>query len=190
MKVSRVHREAIWSTSNRGTSELTLPTTCLNVNKPAIVILYKCHLFGVSPPALTSTLANSVSPSASNNPGGQNGFTSHQHQQLPLQQYHSAPHHSSAAWRAHELFQLTGYVGGVPGQSGNSALLAGSGRHTSGPTSDCSLCANIERKYQCVWCQNQCQHQDSCLDGHQIAMGSSSCPPPRIDSVSFGSNFR
>ena len=104
------------------------------------MILYKCHLFGVSPPALTSS-------------GG-------------LQ-------HSSAAWRAHELLQL---ADPQPAQ-----LAAQPHRRRHAPlASDCSLCLNVERKYQCVWCKNQCLQAEQCSE-----MGASTtCPPPRIDSVS------
>lgn len=97
--------------------------------------------------------------------------------------------YSSAAWRAHEFLQLMGYNGN--GGASNT-WLNGNSKHirngaNEGTSSDCSLCANIDRKYQCIWCQNQCQHRDSCLDGHQITIGSSGCPPPGIDSVSFHS---
>lgn len=136
------------------------------------MILYKCHLFGVSPPALTSTLVPSAGSAGQPQLGaGSLGLSAPHH-----------PQHSSAAWRAHEIFQLTGYSGANSASALNSAARS---RNELGATSDCSLCANVERKYQCVWCQNQCQHQDSCLDGHQITIGSSGCPPPRIDSVSY-----
>lgn len=91
--------------------------------RPSIVILYKCHLFGVNPPALNGPTEGS---------------------------------HSSQ-----------------PGVAGPSSPLA---------ASDCSLCANIERKFRCQWCQNSCLHADQCPAMGQPA--GAECPPPRIDSVS------
>lgn len=105
------------------------------------MILYKCHMFGINPPALISTVVGGA---------------------------HQPGHHSSVAWRAHELLQ-----GGLSKRSASS----------SGQTADCSLCLNVERKYQCAWCQNQCRHSDQCSSTDLQA--GSTCPPPRIDSVSF-----
>lgn len=109
------------------------------------MILYKCHLFGVSPPALASSVG---APSGAG-----------------LQQ------HSSAAWRAHELL---GLVAG--GEQLAHFRRPGPSRPAS---SDCSLCLNVERKYQCAWCGGQCQFGDQCQE-----LAASTCPPPRIDSVS------
>lgn len=109
------------------------------------MIIYKCHLFGVNPPALTSTLGM-----------GQEAL--------------KGAAHSSAAWR-HELLAAAGgaHLSGRP--------LAGSGQQA-----DCSLCLNVERKYQCAWCGAKCQHSDQCAPRDLHA---STCPPPRIDSVSL-----
>lgn len=104
----------------------------------AAVILYKCHLFGVNPPALTSS------------PAGR--------------------HHSSAAWRAHELLQWSG----PPNDTGAAPAPP---RQVD---SDCSLCANIERKYQCAWCAASCLHSDQCQEAP-----AASCPPPQIQLVSL-----
>ena len=131
------------------------------------MILYKCHLFGINPPALASTLVAGLQPQPNVN-GQQQSHYGQSSQGLQ-------GHHSSAAWRAHELFQSSGQH-----MEPSRAL----GRREAGATSDCSMCANVERKFQCAWCQNQCQHQESCLDGHRISIGSGDCPPPRIDSVS------
>lgn len=98
------------------------------------MIIYKCHLFGVNPPALTSTLGQTTG-------------------------------NSSAAWRAHEL--LASSAGRLQ-------------RRQLNQEADCSLCLNVERKYQCAWCNNRCQHADQCARELQA----STCPPPRIDSVS------
>jgi len=114
------------------------------------VILYKCHLFGVSPPALASSV---------------NLLAGADRLQQPS---------SSAAWRAHQLFNL------VQAELGPSAASAsGARRH-----SDCSLCANVERKFHCAWCSNQCQFEAHCQE-----LAASTCPPPRIDSVSVWGRF-
>jgi len=118
------------------------------------VILYKCHLFGVSPPALVSSIGAGI--------GGQAAGP-------VLQQ------HSSAAWRANELL-----LQALAPETSASSLFR---RQTGFGLSDCSLCSNVERKYQCVWCQNQCQHAHQC----SAELTASTCPPPRIDSVSFNS---
>lgn len=110
------------------------------------MILYKCHLFGVSPPALTSSVG---APGAA------------------LQQQ------SSAAWRAHELLSLVQMQSFSQPAAGHQPLAQPRRQ------SDCSLCANVERKYQCAWCANQCQHAEQCQE-----LAASTCPPPRIDSVS------
>lgn len=124
------------------------------------MILYKCHLFGLSPPALTSTV------------GGSGSGT-----------------HSSVAWRAHELFQVASAGGGAGSQTatsnggGSIVQLAGATqtllRRHARANSDCSLCLNVERKFQCSWCGNQCLHSEQCSE-----LSASTCPPPRIDSVS------
>jgi len=114
------------------------------------VILYKCHLFGVSPPALASSVNLLAGPDRLQQPS------------------------SSAAWRAHQLFNL------VQAELGPSAASAsGARRH-----SDCSLCANVERKFHCAWCSNQCQFEAHCQE-----LAASTCPPPRIDSVSVWGRF-
>lgn len=110
------------------------------------MIIYKCHLFGINPPALTSTLG-----------AGQDALR--------------GASHSSAAWR-HEL---------LAGSHLSRRQLAGSGQQA-----DCSLCLNVERKYQCAWCNNKCQHSDQC---GARDLQASTCPPPRIDSVSLRPEF-
>uniref|UniRef100_A0A6G1S6K0 Plexin-B n=1 Tax=Aceria tosichella TaxID=561515 RepID=A0A6G1S6K0_9ACAR len=122
------------------------------------VILYKCHLFGVSPPAIASSVIAAASSQAPN----EDYSYSNNLNQHPT----NTRHHSSASWSSNlnELFNL------IP----TSGLLGPSGRRQS----DCSLCLNIDRKYQCSWCSNQCRHTDQCQE-----LPASTCPPPRIDSI-------
>lgn len=47
--------------------------------------------------------------------------------------------------------------------------------------SDCSICLNLDPRYECAWCGNQCQHASHCRSGEQPAL--SVCPPPRIDWI-------
>lgn len=117
-------------------------TNGVSLHRTNAVILYKCHLFGVNPPALASSAQKGAEQKAL--------FS------------------SSAAWRAHELFSL------LPQWS------APAGLQLRTRQSDCSLCANIERKFHCAWCANQCHFQDHCQE-----LPASTCPPPRIDSVSI-----
>lgn len=109
------------------------------------MIIYKCHLFGINPPALTSSVVAT--------PGSG--------------QTHA---HSSASWPPNikDFFNL------IQMSAINQA--ADSTRRQS----DCSLCMNVERKFECVWCGNQCKHSEQCQE-----LTASTCPPPRIDSVSI-----
>lgn len=136
------------------------------------MILYKCHLFGVNPPALTSTI-------------GASSINNHLlHTPLGGHQY------STVAWRLHDLFNYDQAIisngrkkrhvitnSNNNNNNNNGALLA----HPLAPLgSDCSLCLNIDRKYQCAWCNSQCQHSNQCSE-----LAAPACPAPRIDSVSI-----
>lgn len=134
------------------------------------MILYKCHLFGINPPTLTSTIESS-------------GNSAHQHLHTPI----GGHQYSTVAWRLHDLFNYD-----LPTTATTTSLLKIKKRHVmsnNNPggallpppiSSDCSLCLNIDRKYQCVWCNSQCQHSNQCTE-----LAAPTCPPPRIDSVSF-----
>lgn len=91
--------------------------------------MYKCHLFGASPPQLSGPQASGV-------------------------------------WRAQELFQAGLF---------RRQLAFGGARQA-----DCSQCLNVDRKFQCAWCHNQCRQAEQCSE-----LAASTCPPPRIDSVSL-----
>ena len=130
------------------------------------MILYKCHLFGVNPPALTSSVAAATSKHHQ------------QQQQTTLAGDIGRPlHHSSASWPpiANDFFNLI-QLNAINQQQQQSVQVAGSSRRQS----DCSLCLNIDRKFQCSWCSNQCKYTDHCQE-----LAASTCPPPRIDSVSI-----
>lgn len=131
-------------------------------NQPNPVILYKCHLFGVNPPALTSSVATETQAQTRAQPPA---------------------HHSSAAWPtgAGELLSLVQQTAGAINQQAmQQQLEAAAGLRSTRPRqSDCSLCLNVDRKFQCAWCANQCKPADQCQE-----LAASTCPPPRIDLVS------
>lgn len=44
--------------------------------------------------------------------------------------------------------------------------------------SDCSICLNLNPKFGCSWCSNQCTFSEQCRNAKAMI-----CPPPRIDLI-------
>lgn len=131
----------------------------------ALVILYKCHLFGVSPPVLAGGGNVAAAALASIGAG------SSELNQMGLL--------AAAEWRS-AAFGLN-----KPHHEANTSAATGISSDVGAANrprthSDCSLCNNIDRHFECVWCADQCQHNDQCLKP-----ADANCPPPQIRSVSL-----